>query len=398
MHIVRSVERKALALARAFPSLIVTGARQSGKTTLARTVFPTHQYVSLDLPSLAEQAENDPGRLFSDSPPPVVIDEVQYAPGLFRHVKRLIDERRDDKGLFILTGSQKFVLMRHVSDSLAGRAAVLDLENLSFADLRLAGLIHEDRRSLVAFLARGQFPELWKEPDIPTIDFYRGYLATYLERDVRQILNVANLRDFERFLRILAARSGTLLNRTEIAKDVGVSPKAIGDWLSVLAASGQISFLEPWFVNFGKRVVKTPKVYFNDTGLLCFLLGLGETDIERSAFLGQLWETFVFAELRKQNALRDRPATLWFYRDQRGREIDFLLDSGAVLDCLECKWSENPRTEDAATMRAVLSELGEAGISWKAGKAGIVCPATPSRRLSDNTRIMSVADLITEFP
>jgi len=256
MLIPRIADARVETLARAFPAVIVTGPRQAGKTTLVRKMFPEHHFVSLDLPSLAEQAEREPERFFGENPAPVIIDEVQYAPGLYRHLKRSIDEHRDTNGAFILTGSQKLVLMKEVSDSVAGRAGLIDLENFSHRDLRAASLIDSSRSELLTAMARGFFPELWKERELPHADFFRSYLATYLERDVRAILNVTSLRDFERSLRVLATRSATLLNKTDIAKDVGISPKAMGDWMSVLETSGTISLLEPWFTNFGKRIVK----------------------------------------------------------------------------------------------------------------------------------------------
>ncbi|MEI6877357.1 MAG: ATP-binding protein, partial [Spirochaetota bacterium] len=257
-----------------FPALVLTGARQAGKTTLLEACFPRHRYVSLDLPSLAEQAERDPIAFLHANPPPLLIDEVQYAPGVFRHIKRAIDENRDAMGRFILTGSQSFALMAGVSESLAGRVVLFELENLSLGELVGAGLpgLTKGEIDWAALLVRSQFPELWKRPELPTADFLASYLATYLERDVRQILKVTSLRDFERFMRILAARSAQLLNKAEIAKDTGVSPKAINDWISVLEASGQIVLLEPWFRSFNKRMVKSPKVYFRDSGLLCRLL------------------------------------------------------------------------------------------------------------------------------
>ena len=203
-----------------FPALILTSARQAGKTTLLRNCFPIHRYVSLDPPSAAGQAERDPQSFFRTNPPPLVVDEGQYAPG--------------------------------------------------------------------------------------------------------RILNVTSLRDFKRFVRVLAARYGRLLNKTEVARDVGVSVKAVGDWVSVLEASGQIVLLELWFSNFGKRIVKTPKVYFRDSGLLCFLLGLDERSLPGSPFLGSVWESFVFAEMRKIVASLGDPTRFWFCRDQGDREIDFL--------------------------------------------------------------------------
>jgi predicted AAA+ superfamily ATPase len=359
-------------LARYFPAVVVSGARQSGKTFLVKRAFPRHRYVSLDLPSIAEQAERNPSEFLRDHPTPLIVDEVQYAPGLFRHLKIEIDKARHLSGRYILTGSQQFVLMKGISDSLAGRCAVMDLENLSRAEIRSVRPIADSLKDLISLMVRGQFPELWRVPNLPRMDFYAAYLSTYLARDVRQILNVTNLRDFERFIRLLAARCGGMLNKSNVARDVGVSVKAIGDWISVLQASGQIVLLEPWFPSFGKRIVKTPKAYFRDSGLLCFLLNLDETTLGASSHLGAVWETLLFAEMRKLNQTARHPVNLWYYRDQRAREIDFVLERGGRLDFVECRWREHPDSTDARHLLAVREELASSGSSWKPGPSWVI--------------------------
>jgi len=238
--------------ARFFPVIVLTGARQVGKTSLLRRAFPNHAYVSLEVPSIAELAEHDSAAFFARYPAPLLVDEVQYAPGVFHALKSFVDDDRHAMGRYVLTGSQKFELMRGVSESLAGRCAVLELDGLSAAELSAGGI--DVATELETVMARGGFPELWRQPDLPTGLFYGSYLATYLERDVRQLVNVGSLRDFERFLRACAARSGQLLNRSELARDVGVSHSTVNEWLSVLVASNQVALLEPWFTNVGKRL------------------------------------------------------------------------------------------------------------------------------------------------
>jgi len=205
-------------------------------------------------------------------------------------------------------------LMKEVSDSLAGRCAWFELEGLAARELSLGGVDVLDHDVLSNVLLRGQLPELWRDRDLPSSDFWRSYLATYIERDVRQILNVSSLRDFERFVRLCAAYNGQLLNKTDLARGVGVSSKTIDQWLSVLQASNQVALLEPHYANVGKRIVKSPKLYFNDTGLLCFLLGLDAGALARSTALGSVWEAFVYAELRKECAANDA--------EQRQRQLD----------------------------------------------------------------------------
>lgn len=386
MYFHRGLQERLAALAEHFPVLIFTGARQTGNTTLLRQAFPAHHYVSLDLPSDAASAEGSPETFFQQHPPPLLIDEVQYAPGLFRHIKVLVDAARHEGARFVLTGSQKFPLMKQVSDSLAGRSVWLELEGLSAEELA-AGQVAV-REQLLHVLARGQFPELWRDPSLPHADFHRSYLATYIERDVRQILNIGSLRDFERFMRICATYNGQLLNKTEIARGVGVTSKTVDQWISVLQASNQISLLEPYFANLGKRLIKAPKLYFCDTGLLCFLLGLDEAALGRSSSLGAVWEAFIYAELRKAIVTRGPEHYLWFYRDQQGREIDFILQGRGGFTCIESKWTELPGSDDARW-------LGEAAQLLESSRPApqfvrrIVAARPPSTfPLSDGTNVV----------
>ena len=349
----RGIKEVVLRQAQHFPAVVVTGARQSGKTTLLREAFSDYNYVSLDLPSEAERAEKDSQAFLSANPPPLIIDEVQYAPEIFRHLKVQIDNDRNRYGTFILSGSQKFPLMKEVSDSLAGRAGLVELETLSAAEILAGPKRAPALTTTAALVSRGGFPELWKQPTLQSSDFFRAYLATYIERDVRQILNVSSLRDFERFIRLCAARNGQLLNKTSLASGVGVSLKTITDWLSVLEASNQIALLEPFMANLGKRIVKSPKLYFCDTGLLCFLLGVDAKEIATSPFRGPVWETFLYAELRKYLALTEPSATLWFYRDQQGREVDFVLQRGSRITLVEGKWTARVNLDDGKWMHQV---------------------------------------------
>ncbi len=332
-------------LARHFPAVVVTGARQTGKTTLLTRLFPDYNYVSLDLPAEAQLAEEDPQTFLIRHPAPLLVDEVQYAPKLFRHLKVEIDRNREAGGRYILTGSQKFALMREISDSLAGRCGVLELEALSINELGSAFAERESKDGIAEILVRGFMPQLWKDPELPPADFFRGYQATYLERDVRQILNVTSLRDFDRFMRAAAIRSGQLLNKTELGKEVGISHKTIDQWLSVLQATNQITLLEPYYQNIGKRLAKSPKLYFNDVGLLCFLLGLNKAVVSQNYFIGAIWETFVFGELRKFIGIESPEASLWFYRDQ-SREVDFVIERNGELTLAESKWKELPALRD----------------------------------------------------
>jgi uncharacterized protein len=393
VDITRELRARIFRAAAQFPAVVLTGARQTGKTTLLRRLFPSHSYVSLDLPSAAELAERSPEQFLRAHPGPLLIDEVQYAPMLFRHLKIAIDADRHHMGQFILTGSQKFVLMKEVADSLAGRAALMELETLSLTELTAHLPWPSDMDSLVHHMVRGGFPELWRDTTIDSREFYRSYLATYLERDVRQILNVTSLRDFERFIRACAARSAGLLDKSSISRDVGVSAKAIGDWLSVLEASNQVHFLEPYFENISKRLIKSPKLHFSDTGLLCFLLGLDEQSLPTSPYLGAIWETFVYSELRKVQNRQATSRTLWFYRDGAQREVAFMVVAGNRIDLVEAKWGENPGARDALAMEAVAATLIEKGSRTEVHSA-IVCRTPHSSIVGSQTSVVSLGELI----
>jgi predicted AAA+ superfamily ATPase len=357
MQYLRRSEGRVKNLSQFFPAVVVTGARQTGKTTLIRSLFPSYSYVSLDLPSQADEANFDPQSFLKKNPAPIVIDEVQYAPELFRHIKTAIDANRDQKGQYILTGSQKFTLMKSVSDSLAGRVGLVELETLAADELgdSLARFI--EVHGPAKALARGFFPELWREPNFPSFEYYQSYISTYLERDVRQILNVTSLRDFERFMRACAIRSGQILNKSELAKDIGIHHKTANEWLSVLQASNQVFLLEPFFNNETKRIVKSPKLYFADTGLLCSLLGLREESIDHYANIGSIWETFLYAEFRKRKANQGLGFSTWFYRDQQGLEVDFVVETAGSIQLFEAKWSQRPDEKAAAPMQRLQDKL-----------------------------------------
>ena len=353
MWIDRHIEPLLLQRAATRPVVVLTGARQTGKTSLMRRLFPDHAFVTLDLPSEAEQAGRDPGSFLARYPPPVIVDEVQYAPGLFRHLKVAVDRDRRRAGAFLLTGSQPLGLMKSVSDSLAGRAGVVELEPLSFAEARAA----HPHLAVEEFLVRGGFPELYANLAIESEDFLRSYVATYLERDLRQLLQVTNLRDYERFLRASALRTGQLLNRADLARDVGISGSTAGAWLSALEASHQLMLLEPWFANRTKGLVKRPKLYLRDAGLAAFLCGVHTTQaLHSSPLAGALWETLVCGELRRAQTNRRGGWDLNFWRD-RTREADFLLHRAGTFHLADAKWTEHPGGRDAEVLCKVAREL-----------------------------------------
>ena len=395
MWIDRLASKQLRQLASAFPAVLVTGARQTGKTSLVRRQFPEYSYVSLDLPLLADQAETSPESFLAAHPPPVIIDEVQYAPSLFRHLKVAIDQRRERRGQFVLTGSQQFALMREVGDSLAGRCGLLNLPGLCVEEIRSSGW-QPSAKDTANLLRRGGFPELWANPEIAARDFFQAYVSTYLERDLRQLIRVGSLRDFERFVRACAARAGNLLNRSDLARDVGISHSTANEWLSALQAGNQVILLEPWFSNLGKRLVKSPKLYFADTGLLCFLLGMDDLAIEASPLTGRVWENFVFSELRSHLALEHPAWSLWFYRDQQNREADFLIQGPFDhIRLADAKWSETASPSAFAPLEKIARTLS-ASRDVRGVELALVTQSSRSARLGDDRRAISawrIADI-----
>ncbi|HRZ08106.1 MAG TPA: ATP-binding protein [Candidatus Competibacteraceae bacterium] len=329
-HISEVVER---AFAQ-FPALVLSGARQAGKTSLVRHLFPQADYVTLDIPRDAETARLDPSGFLAGRREPLILDEVQYVPELPRHLKIAIDRDRRP-GRFILTGSQDFSLMQGVSESLAGRCAVLSLPTLSLAEAFPTATLQE----MDAFCWRGGFPELWQRPDLDHDLWLGSYVATYLERDVRNSLKVGSLRDFDRFLRAAALRVGQLLSLAELARDVGIAPNTAKSWLSILQASRLVILLEPYHRSPGKRLIKTPKLYFADSGLLIYLLGFTNwAAVIQNAAWGALWENLVIAEAWRYFLNAGRRPPLWFWRTAQGEELDLLIEIGPQrFLAVECK-------------------------------------------------------------
>ena len=375
MWINRHIEKLLQHRASTRPVVMLTGARQTGKTSLMQRLFPDHGFVSLHLPSEAEQAELDPGSFLARHAPPVIIDEVQYAPGLFRYLKTVVDKDRRN-GSFLLASSQSLTLMGSVSDSLAGRADVLELEPLTFSEVKS---VYPDL-TVEEFLVRGGFPELYADLEIDAYGYMQSYVATYLERDVRQLLDVSSLRDYERFIRASALRSSQLLNQADLGRDVGIAGSTSSAWLAVLEASHQLILLEPWYGNPTLSIVKSPKLYLRDAGLAAFLCGVHNVDDLRiSPLVGALWETLVCAEIRRSQINRYGGWDLYFWRD-RSREADFLIHRGDRFHLADAKWAERPRSRDATALKKVERVLKDDSIQ----SLSIVCRTPNSYPMTED--------------
>jgi predicted AAA+ superfamily ATPase len=338
----RAIGPAVLEAARNFPAVVVTGPRRAGKTTLLRRLFPRASYVLLQDPDVQARARADPRGLLDGVRPPALFDEIQNAPELFAYIRTRIDGRPSSMGQWLLTGSQEAPLMQNVTESMAGRAAVLQLLPLSLAETRRTGLLS------------GGYPEALARPHVRGL-WFGSYIQTYLERDVRAVVNVRDLAAFRRFLALLASRHGQVLNRTALAAPLGVSVPTLTQWLHVLEITGQIILAPPYFENFGKRLVKSPKVYILDSGLACHLLGIRtQEELNRSPFLGPLFEGFVAAEILKCQLNLGWRKELYYFRDQQGLEVDFLFPSpSGGLWMVECKASKTVHPSMAGPLQSL---------------------------------------------
>lgn len=322
-----------LRLAKGFPVIAITGPRQSGKTTLAKAVFGDKPYLSLEDPDVRTLAEEDPRGLLSAYIDGAVLDEVQRAPQLFSYLQTIVDAGAKP-GSFILTGSQQFGLLSNITQSLAGRVGMVQLLPFSIPELQASGKVSQN---LFELLHKGFYPPLY-DREILTSDWFAGYIATYVERDARQLINIRNLSSFQRFVRMCAARIGQLLNLSALASDCGISHNTASSWLSILEASYIVYLLRPHYINFNKRLVKMPKLYFCDTGLAAWLLGIRNSeDIFFHAQRGALFENLIVMEFLKRCWNAGLPSNLFFWRDSRGLEIDLLIEDGTRLIPVEIK-------------------------------------------------------------
>lgn len=381
-YIPRLLENLLHTKARGFPVLILTGPRRSGKTTLLRRCFPRASYHLLEDTDLIAKVKDDPRAFVEGLELPVILDEIQNTPELLSYIRTQVDLSGKKKTEWFLTGSQEPALMKGVSESMAGRAAIFTLLPLS----------HEETSKVSVF--RGGFPEIaTRRVDADT--WFRSYIQTYLERDIRAISSIRDLTTFRRFLSLVASRVGQVLNRTEIAAPMGISVPTVTEWLGMLEATHQIILVPPFYENFGKRVIKSPKVYFSDSGLAAHLLGIeSERAMMRSPFLGPLFEGFVASEVVKAQLNRGKRKELYYFRDRAGLEVDFLAPrSSRNLVLIEAKASKTIRPADALNMARLQKKmsryrtdaylvhlpspsLGEMSVAGK-GARGISCSRIP---------------------
>lgn len=359
---------------KSFPAIVITGPRQSGKTTLLRMLFAkTHRFVTLENPDVRLRAKEDPLAFLGENSPPVIIDKIQYVPELLPYIKTRIDQNRKP-GQWLFTGSQNFVLMQGVSQSLAGRVAVLSLLPFSFMERINQGerakeclaLFKEinprhrcsDKTSLAELILRGSYPEIASKKSVDRQLWCGAYISTYLERDVRNLAQIGDLSQFERFLKLCAVRTGQLLNLSEMAKEIGVSVPTVKRWLSILETGYQVYLLYPYYRNLGKRLVKSPKLYFNDTALASYLLGLHEAEtLTKSPNFGNLFETLIVTDFLKRFLHFGQMPAMYYLRTRDGLEIDLVLELGQKLHLLEIKSAMTILPRHAASLYRVIRDL-----------------------------------------
>lgn len=388
-YLKRRLEKELAELARAFPAVVLSGPRQSGKSTTLKKLFAaTHQYITFDDPVIRNKCVEDPKLFFDSLKGKVILDEIQYVPQILSYVKISIDENRNKKGRYIITGSQQFNLIKNLTETLAGRTAILNLYPLNCLEA-YPGANIDIQKIFTASCLRGSFPEIFIDHKINPVDWYGAYLQTYLERDVRGLHNVGNLNEFQRFLQLLAARCSQAVNLSSLANDLGVAVNTVKNWLSILRASQIIFFMYPYYRNIGKRIIKSPKVYFIDCGLVAHLTGLRSKEhIFNGPLAGALFENFVVSETYKIISAKGGLPRLDYLRTVGGEEIDLIIEADQILHPYEIKLTKSPRSAMIAPLENIISSARGAIFS----KANLICLIKDSLPLTKSTKAVNAFD------
>lgn len=404
MYIKRHIEKVVKASEKTYPVVLITGPRQVGKSTMLKNLYPSVNYETLDSPFLLQTIKNDSIGFLKLQGVPCILDEIQKAPDLFASIKYLVDRNRQD-GMYFLTGSQKFQLMKGVSESLAGRVSIINMLGLSMREINgdefdqpflptkeylfaRNAKASVDIKELWNKIHRGGMPRLYENTDVNWERYFSDYLNTYLERDIHQLEQVGDTLSFLQFMTTLAARTGELLNMDSIAKEIGVSAPTVKRWLAVLQKSNIIYLLQPFSLNVGKRIVKSPKVYFTDTGLACYLCKWTTPDsLYSGAMSGQMYETFVVSEIIKSYYNAGLEPNIYFFRSSNGQEVDLLFYQNGVLYPIEIKKSTNPNIKDIKYFNA----LPDYFPTVKVGEGGVVCSCDKLYSLGEKNKIIPVS-------
>ena len=372
MLIERAIKSKLLQLLKSFPVVTLTGCRQCGKSTLLKHLLPDYTYISLEDLDLRQIAKEDPRHFISIYSQKVIIDEIQQVPELLSYLQTHIDSV-NESGMYVLTGSHNLLLMQSISQSLAGRTALLSLAPFSVAELRSEKLLPQTTNEM---LFKGCFPRIY-DKQIDATDFYPSYIKTYIDRDVRILRNITDYSAITRFLKLCAGRCSQILNVTALAEDAGITRKTAEAWLSVLEASYIIYMLKPYYKNFGKRIIKNPKMYFYDTGLVSSLLGITSAEqIETFYMRGALFENFVVSELLKRRLFAGKSDELYFWRDSNGVEIDVIEEDNLEIKAYEIKASETMNTAFFSNIKKIKEIAGLKAENTAVIYSGKSLPAT----------------------
>ena len=403
IYIKRHAEEAISRMAKMNPAVIVTGPRQVGKTTILKNLYKDTKFLSFDDIRIMQYATESPKQFFNTNPPPVLLDEVQYVPEIFRYIKILADEKQN-AGMFFMTGSQTFQLMKNVTESLAGRVGILELLGLSLREILNKNFIKpfmptadylseaEEHKKAISYdevwkiIHKGSMPKLYTAnfDEINWTQFYTDYMRTYIEKDVRTLLNIGNERAFMQFMRLLAANTAQTINFSKIASEIGKEVNTVKSWVSILQNSGIIYILEPYFSNINKRIIKTPKIYFLDTGLCAYLTGWYTAEqLQFGAMSGSFFETFVVSEIIKsyRNVGINTHMRLSFYRDKDQKEIDLIIEENGTLYPIEIKKTTNPNINDVSNFKVLLNETNK-----KIGNGGLIYSGEEIMFLEDNLR------------
>jgi predicted AAA+ superfamily ATPase len=358
--ITRTIAQQVLAAAKTYPFVGLVGPRQSGKTTLAKALFPDYTYVSLENLDQRTYAQQDPRGFLAAYPNHCIFDEIQKVPELFSYLQEIGDQK--GMGRYILTGSQNFLLHRHISQSLSGRIALLSIYPFSMGELSSASLGFDQPED---YMFTGMYPPIYDRPVAPT-NWYPNYIQTYIERDIRDLTQITQLSTFQVFVKLCAGRVGQMLNLSSLARDCGITHNTARAWLLLLETGYIVHLLRPYYRNFNKRLVKMPKLYFYDTGLACSLLGIQSADQLHSHYLrGELFENFAISEYLKHKANTQSNAEFFFWRDQAGREVDLLVEQGLSISAIEFKAGKTIADDYVKNLAYLQSLFTDAHVSLK---------------------------------
>ncbi len=395
VYIHREIEEKIIRALATFPSIVLTGPRQSGKSTLLINTLKGYNYITLDDPLRREQSISDPLFFLDSAGENVIIDEIQYSPGLLSYIKMRIDSSRDRNGLYVFTGSQQFHMIKNLGDSLAGRVALLELLPFSVIEKRASIELKDTLDCFIHGCLVGSYPELVVDSSMDINLWYGSYIQTYLERDVRSIYNIGNLRDFQRFLQLLAARCSQVLNLSQLANDIGISVPTARNWLSILEATRIVFLLPPYYHNLGKRITKSPKLYFLDSGLVCYLTGIRNSEhLINGPMSSALFENFCIQETVKCFFNTGRRPPLYYIRTNNGLEVDLIIErSFQELIPVEIKLNKTPGVSMAGNI-IKLKRLFN-GLSFSDGF--ILSLAEKSVPLKDDVSVITLEDYLEKI-